>query len=209
MIENVGFSVLEAAINRYIALDPDALDALQGLESVLIAVECRGLPQTLTFYVKFESQAVRILPQAPRDADARIIGTPLGLLSLGTQDGVDTHGLFKGQIEIHGDVEIGHQVKSFFDNIDIDWEDYLAKLLGDTLAHQVGSGLRALVDWGRETNSAMQQNISEYLQEEVRHLPPREELNDFFDDVDELRMAVERLELRVQRLQAKSTKADA
>ena len=41
-----------------------------------------------------------------------------------------------------GDVELGQQVKTLFDEIDIDWEGHLARFTGDVVAFQVGSLFR-------------------------------------------------------------------
>ena len=44
----------------------------------------------------------------------------------------------------------------------------------------------------------MQQNLTEYLQEETKHLPAREEIEDFFDDVDNLKLRLDRLQAKMK-----------
>jgi ubiquinone biosynthesis protein UbiJ len=46
------------------------------------------------------------------------------------------------------------------------------------------------------------QDLSEYLQEELRVLPARIEVENFIDDVSQLGMAMDRLEVRLARLRA-------
>lgn len=46
----------------------------------------------------------------------------------------------------------------------------------------------------------MRQNVSEYLQEELRVTPTKYELEDFFAEVDELSLTVERLQAHVNQL---------
>jgi ubiquinone biosynthesis protein UbiJ len=43
----------------------------------------------------------------------------------------------------------------------------------------------------------LRQDLTEYLQEESKHLPPRQEVEDFFTDISELRDDVERLEIKI------------
>ena len=50
----------------------------------------------------------------------------------------------------------------------------------------------------------MEQNITEYLQEESRALPSRYEVESFRSKVDTLRDDVDRLAARIQRLEAGS-----
>jgi ubiquinone biosynthesis accessory factor UbiJ len=46
----------------------------------------------------------------------------------------------------------------------------------------------------------MQLNMTEFLQEELRVVPSKNELDDFFNDVDELRLSVERLQAHINQL---------
>ena len=57
--------------------------------------------------------------------------------------------------------------------------------------------------WFAETGEAMQENVSEYVQEESRVLPAQAEADMLFDDVDTLRADYDRLEARVKRIQKK------
>ena len=86
------------------------------------------------------------------------------------------------------------------DEQEIDWEEYLSHFVGDIIAHQVGNCVRSFVDWNQQTAATMRQNMTEYLQEEIRYFPPREECQDFFNDVDEFRSDIDRMEARIQRL---------
>ena len=64
----------------------------------------------------------------------------------------------------------------------------------------MGSGLRALADWGRKSSDTLTQDLKEYLQEEGRLVPTAYEVQGFLDRVDTLRDDVERLAARVERL---------
>ena len=52
----------------------------------------------------------------------------------------------------------------------------------------------------KQFSESMRRDVTEYLQEELRAFPPREEVNDFFNDIDELSLRVERLAAHVNQL---------
>ena len=99
-----------------------------------------------------------------------------------------------------GDTELGQQVKKLFDEMDIDWEGHLAHFTGDVVAHQIGSFVRKGMAFKKQFDESMRQNVTEYLQEELRIVPSRNELDDFFTEVDELSLSVERLQAHVNQL---------
>jgi ubiquinone biosynthesis protein UbiJ len=85
--------------------------------------------------------------------------------------------------------------------VDIDCEELLSKLVGDVVAHQAGQATRSVSGWLKETAEAMQMNTAEYLSEETDTTPTESEVGDFMDQVDEVRMNIDRLEARIKLLQ--------
>lgn len=192
-------SNLESAFNRYLALDPDAGTRLQPLDGRTIALELRGFD--LVVCLQVAAGRVRVLPEPDPDteADTTLSGTPLGFARLGLGgDSSDT--LFSGDVTISGDVEAGQAFKAVLDELDIDWEEQLAGITGDMVAHQLGNAARSAGNWLRQGRSTLEQDLGEYLQEELRVVPTRIEIENFIGDVDCLRMDLERLEARIRRL---------
>ena len=83
---------------------------------------------------------------------------------------------------------------------DWDWEEQLSQLTGDVIARQVGNLARRSGQFISDSRHTLEQDVSEYLQEEARLLPTRSEVDDFLHDVDELRSDVDRLNARIERL---------
>jgi ubiquinone biosynthesis protein UbiJ len=192
-------STLESAFNRYLALDPDAGSRLQPLDGRTIALELRGFD--LVVCLRVAAGRVRVLPEleADTEADTTLCGTPLGFARLGLGgDSPDT--LFSGDVGISGDVEAGQAFKAVLDELDIDWEEQLAGITGDMVAHQLGNAARSAGNWLRQGRRTLEQDLGEYLQEELRVVPTRIEIENFIGDVDRLRMDLERLEARIRRL---------
>ena len=189
---------LEAALNRYLRLDPDAMARMVTLQPRSIAIEL--LPLQLTLYVVPCEHGVQLRSRLEHEPDTVLRGTPLGLaqLGLGSQSG---KALFSGSVTIEGDVETGQAFKAILDEMDIDWEEQISRLTGDVIAHRLGNTARrvsAAVQQGRHT---LEQDVNEYLHEELRVLPTRVEIENFGADVARLGMDTDRLAARIRRLQ--------
>jgi len=165
----------------------------------LIAVELRGVG--ITLYMAPHSGGIQLLREFDGSADAVISGTPLALARVGI--GEERGLLFAGEVQISGDVTLGQRFESVLRELDIDWEEQLSHLVGDAAAHQVGNLVRDALQWGAKSVDTLGRDLTEYLQEESRQLPQRDEVNKFLAAVDVLRNDVERLDARVKRLQAR------
>jgi ubiquinone biosynthesis protein UbiJ len=190
---------LEITLNRYLGLDPDAMARLGPLTGKVIDVELRGMG--ITLHMAPHGGGIQLLHDYAAEADAVISGTPLSLARVGL--GRERRLLFAGEVEIRGDVTVGQRFEAVLRDIDIDWEEQLSRLVGDVAAHQVGNLVRDGLSWGAKTLETLGRDISEYLQEESRHLPQRDEVDRFLAAVDVLRNDVERLDVRVKRLQSR------
>jgi len=191
------FAVLENALNRYIKLDPTALQRLAPLHGKLILLHIQGLE--LDLYLVPATNGIQLYPEFEGEPDCTLSGAPLAFARLG--GGRRDDQLFAGAVEIRGDTETGHRFGELLADLDIDWEEQLSRLTGDVAAHQIGSGVRAAGRWGRQAAEILPADLAEYLQEEARLLPVRLECEEFTSAVDTLRDDVERLEARIRRLQ--------
>jgi ubiquinone biosynthesis protein UbiJ len=190
-------SGLESAINRYLRLDPDAAARMAQLEGRCIALELRGL-EIMLFILPGE-QGIRLADRCEGEADTVLRGTPLGMAQLG-MGGNTGKTLFSGEVVIEGNVETGQAFKAILDEMDIDWEEQLSKLTGDFMAHQLGNAARHARRFLQHGRKTLEQDISEYLQEEMRVLPSRIETENFSAGVSRIGMDVDRLEARIKRL---------
>lgn len=190
---------LVSAFNRYLAMDPDTGNRLEPLDGRTIALELRGFD--LVICLQVNAGRIAVLQEPETEPDTTLCGTPLGFARLGFGDDSATT-LFSGDVSITGDVETGQAFKAVLDELDIDWEEQLAGITGDIVAHQLGNAVRSADKWVRQGRTTLAQNLGEYLQEELRVVPTRIEIENFIADVDRLRMDLERLDARIRRLHA-------
>jgi ubiquinone biosynthesis accessory factor UbiJ len=197
LIRTFATAVLEQSINRYLGLDPQTIERIAALGHKVIKVELTDIHWQ--FYIFPEKNGLRFQNHYEGEVDSTIKGSMLAL-SYASIAGADKTSSFVNKVEITGDVELGHTMRQILANVDIDWEEYLSRGVGDVLAHQIGNAARNLKVWGKQASRNLQRNVTEYLQEEIRYLPPREEVEDFFSDVQILRNDVERAEAKLKLL---------
>lgn len=114
-----------------------------------------------------------------------------------------------GPVRIHGDTALVQELHYIAQELDVDWEEPLAQLVGDVAAHQIGNGIRSVMQFARRTARVMFQNSKEYVQEELGAVPQRWELNEFLSDVDDCRADSERVEARLERLAQRIDRLEA
>lgn len=192
---------LEIALNRLLRLDPDTQARLAALEERVIALELDGLG--LTLYLLPGAHGVRVMDQYPGEPTVRIRGAPLALAR--QWRGRETFG---SDITIEGDAAVGRQFQTALARLDIDWEEWLSQWIGDAAAHQFGRFWRGFQSWGRQAGAILRRDGGEYLQRELRVLPPRPAVERFLSAVDALREDTDRLAARIERLRRRWATGD-
>ena len=191
--------ILETVINRYLALDPEMLDKMAAFSGKVIKLDIVGLNKEV--YLFPDARGVQVSMQYDDDdeADTTLRGSLISLFKMGLVSNA-ANMLLKGEVEISGDTRLGHQFKNVFSQMDIDWSEPLAKLVGDAAAYQIQQAGKQIGRWGKDTASSVSTSFSEYLQEESRDVVTETELEMFNDAVDKLRNDVDRLAAKVQQL---------
>lgn len=198
MLKEYSLKALQKAINQALCLDEQMPKKLQVLDGKII--EMVITPLNVNFYIRFKDGEMQLFHQMDSRPDTIIHSNPIGLIRLSLLPASKARSLFNDKIRISGDVELGQKVKKIFDEMDIDWEGHLAYFTGDVVAHQIGSFVRKGLEFKNQFSTSMQQNITEYLQEELRVFPSRNELDDFFSEVDEIVLSVDRLQAHINYL---------
>lgn len=190
-------NAFETALNKYLHLDEDIDLFLQPLTGKVIAITL--LPFNETIYLCPTDQRIQIMDQYAETADTTLKGSlpAFGLMGLSSKP---ASSFFSGEVTIEGDLNLGHHFQQLFAQLDIDLEEQLSHYTGDIIAHKVGNLFRGLNDWQQESANTLKLNITEFLQDESKDLPPAPEINIFSQQVDQLKEDFDRLEARVTRL---------
>lgn len=144
------------------------------------------------------SRGVTVSGLLPDDPALVIAGRPLALAALALGDDQAIH---DGRLTVEGDTGLAQQFQQALANLDPDWEAALAGYTGDIPAHFIGQRIRSGVRWSRQAMGSISASVEEYIHEETGALPGRRELEPTFEAIDQLSLATERLEARIQRLE--------
>lgn len=184
---------VEGALNRLLPMDAEVLDELASLSPKCVKIHLSDLD--LTFYARIKARRVLLSQHYDDECDATITGSSVQLLKNYTQ------GFSVGSgVEVTGDVEFAEHLNSLMSKYRIDWEELLAHVVGDIAAHKIHGAVTDLFAWGKDAGQRLTMDVSEFVHEEVRLSPSKEELEDFFADVATVRDAVERAQARMDLL---------
>ncbi len=106
-----------------------------------------------------------------------------------------------GEVEFSGDAELAAALQFLFRNLEWDFEEDLARVVGDVAAHRLAAAARSLVAWQQDAAERAGRNLAEYLTEEAGVLAQPAALARFGREVDDLRDATDRLAQRLERLE--------
>ena len=191
---------LEHLINRALKLDEETRARLDDVNGKVVQLNITSpIPALVTFSIT--DRHVYVSGHHDGDVDTTIKGSLSSLQSLMRNNDA----IHRGEASIEGDIATGNALKGMASSLDIDWEEQISPLVGDTVAHQLGVASRKLASWFDRTSQSMKANTREYLEEEVEFVAPANMLRHFADSVDDMQSAVDRLEARLKQLE----KADA
>lgn len=197
LIKPLLIAALETALNRYLALDDNKERLLYPLIGKVIALTVQPFDETI--YLCPSADTIQIIDHMTGQPDTTISGSvwALGLMGLSKKP---MRSVFSGVVSIEGDIQTGKLFQEMFKKLDIDLENLIAQYTGNELASSISRFFRSGQEWGRETIETFKLNTAEFLQEETRDLPAKSEIELFYQDVDELRTASDRLESRIERI---------
>lgn len=189
-------ALAERVVNRVLRLDPDARRRFGELagKTILIEVAAEGVP--LRFFVSPGADGIAFRRESDRTPDVTISGTT----SIFLHQWRGGNAAISDELTIRGDIELGQRFQRALSALDPDWEEGLARAIGDLPAHQIARFTRAARAWTRTVATTLAEDTAEYLQEEAFVLAKRQRVAAFLRAVDVLRSDADRLEQRLQRL---------
>jgi ubiquinone biosynthesis protein UbiJ len=193
---------LENAINQALELDPGTRNKLTSMTGCSFHICCTQ-PELDAYIVlsedgialrsRYETDNPRFQPTASLKGPLTAYFQLLGSSDKGAE-------LINGELQFSGNSQPLLELQKIFAHLDLDWEAQLAPLIGDIPTHFIGKSARHLWEFGQQSKEAFTRHLEEFLHEEGRLLPGKDEIEDFYDDLSQLKLRSERLEARIQRL---------
>lgn len=189
---------VQQALNTSLSLDPMTQHEVQQLAGNTVSLQLQGIG--LEFFLTPQANGeISVASSSEIAPGARISGAPFSLLRLSLSSKQED-ALFGGDVSIAGDLELARRFSAVLRALDPDWEELLSRFGGDVLAHKLASLLRGGHQWRKHAVVSLSQDCSDYLREEARFLPGRVEVDNFLGQVDTLRQDLDRLEVRIKRM---------
>jgi ubiquinone biosynthesis protein UbiJ len=185
---------LESVFDRVLGLDPEWQESLAPLLGRTVAVRVEPYGPWLT--LRITPEGVRTVHEGEGSSDLRLSGSLAALLDAARGGGSMPSGL-----TVNGDLGLLQAVRRHLGRLELDWEEALARPLGDVAGRQVARALRVGFQWGREASDALARDMVEYLGEEAGLAVTRWPVERFLEQVDTLRDDVERVAQRIERLE--------
>ena len=191
----------ESAINAALTYDPATKRRVSQLTDILaIEVTSIGIP-VMALFCQGTNHGIRIASHCELPITTRLTGAPMALATLLNHP----HNLANTGVKVTGDNALLQRWQAILDHLDIDWQTCLQDHLGDIAGPITATMIDKTGDWLQHQWRYHQHQLSVYLQEELRVTPTKPEFDDFHQQVDELMLATDRLQARVQQLNHKST----
>lgn len=185
----------EKMLNAALRYDPATRIGLARLEGKILAVQIAA-PAINVFVMPMDDE-LRLMGNWDGDVDTRISGSLIALAQLSQ---TEIHNLKNSGVTVVGDLSLLADFQRLVKNLDIDWEEMLSQFTGDIIGHQTAQLIRAKFGWVKTRAKSAQRMTSEFLTEELKTVPGKPELNDFYRQVDDLRLAVDRAAARVEKI---------
>lgn len=202
MLTTAALASAEKLINTALRYDPGTRYGLARLSGKILAINITAPVATRVVVMPLEDE-IQLMANWDGEVDTQLSGSLMALLQLTT---TDIHNLKYSGVTVAGDLGLLADLQALLKRVDIDWEDMLSQFTGDIIGHQTAEVIRTKFGWVKDRARSAQRLTREFLTEELRAVPSKPELNDFYRQVDELRLAVDRAAARVEHLIKKNQK---
>ncbi len=190
---------LETVCNQLLAQDPYTADQLAADQGRCIGITITDIDLTL-YVVPDHTGRIRLRTEWEGASDCLIRGNSYDLFC--AQDSAQaTRLLFRGRLQIKGEIGLGQRFSRTLGGLQIDWEEHLSHWIGDPLAYQAGQAARSVRQHAADRHQIWRENIADYLTEEARLSPHTEELQAQATEIGVLRDDTERLAVRIRQLE--------
>ena len=194
---------IEAVIAKALELSPGTQGRLKQLHPLDIELHCTQ-PSLRVFASIEEDGGVQIANYRETKATVSIEGTWRDFSRLASASD-PAAALINGDIKISGDTAPLMQLQAILGELDIDWEAPIVDAIGPVLGHQLAEVIRAILSGSTTAHRRMKRQLSEFILEEGRLSPPKQELDSLFTAIDELVLRTDRIESRIKRIKKRAS----
>lgn len=197
IINQTSCAMIEQIGNRLLSLDAEAQNKLLTLKDKSVLINVQDLQ--LNYYFLFHAGTLVVQQTNDKKPSVSISGKLSDFIAAASTENVGDS-LFTGELHFSGEINTAKQFQTLVQSLEIDWQEPISKIFGDVVGHNIATGIIKINDLAKKLINNTQQDIPEYLQEEIKVTPSVNELTQFYEQVDLIRSQTERLEARIKRL---------
>ena len=188
-------SSIESSINLYLKARPRAQQRLNELagQSLRVTLEPSGQQTVILFAI----DQIRVLREFEGDVTTEISGELSKLIQMAKEP---RSVMFGQGVRVSGDSALLQRLQNALAEPELDLEQWLANTIGDLPASAISQQVKAVMRGLNSATDSLQRSTSEYLQEELKALPSKVEVEAFSSEVQTLRNQVDLLARRVARI---------
>ena len=196
---------VEHGVNRVLRLDSTALARLRPLTGKLIAVDCAS--PSLQLFILPSDEGLMLASQWAAEPDCTLRAPASSLLRLALSKDKSAI-LHSPEVELEGDSAVLMELAAVLQDLELDWEYELSSWIGPVASALIGGHVRSRANWYQQGFASLNQNLAEYLSEEARTLVGEREAQARFSELDQLKLDLDRLEARFERLSRSLNSSD-
>ena len=187
----------DRAVQTALALDADTRAQLAALHGRVCCIRVTA-PQ-VTLYLLPDETGLHVRSQYDGAVDVSLSGSVSAFARLAVQ-GRHSSVMTDGGVRVQGDAELGQQLQKILGQLDLDWEELMARVIGDLPARSAANLLRGVGGWVRQTAELERENLADYLREERKILATEVAMQRFEKSLSQLRAGVDRAARRLELL---------
>jgi len=193
---------VEKLINRLLGSDRHLQEMFKQFTGECLAIQIFKPDLAITTFIEADLVSLSAASAAELNVtpDASIAGEASDLLALLSSKETP---LANTRISISGDAQLVQDIYKSFHSLDIQAADLMASLTGDVVANEAEQLAHNLSAWRKETNQRVKRSVNDYLVEESQQLPHPTEVEKFSEELDDLRLKIDRVNAKAELLYQK------
>ena len=196
LLQQLAHSFIEPLINNLLKDDASAKEKLNKLNGKSFAVQLTNLSIQLKLSVNNHKL---MLSNNIESADCKVVTTSDQLKQLSDASQL-TKLIKQDKLELEGDLAIAQAFSGLLMDNDINWQNALAKYVGDGMAYRIVEKAENLATLFRNKSTDANYTMSSLLTDELKVAPTEQEVSLFSNQVDALSAQVDRLSAQLTQL---------
>ena len=165
------------------------------LDGKLILIDLQNTSTQIHLMV--ENGSIYITEEVTSEPNLVLEGSPIGFFNYINNLGDDHN------IKITGKASLAENFSNLTEKINIDWEGMISEYTNDDVAFYSSKIFEFVSNRKNEIKKSVERNLKEYIKDETDIIPSKQSVNNYVQDVDNVRKKLDLLEAKFQRIKSK------